>query len=810
MKSNTVRLYKQQAKDLINEAEIEPLVSKSDNGNEFYRYSPIYSIDTRSTSYPEHKLSKTNNHKNYTIDKTRILEVLSIDDAFSSYFVAPRKFGKTFTASMICSFYDYYYKDVFDELFQGTYIYQQINESYLINRKSKYFVFEVSFSHILTSNNETYANSFLETLYNALSKFSTKYFGIDLVDRLKKILKEKYCSTYSQILYFFQTLIGVCTNDYMLDGLSHFSLLIFIDDCEGAYLPYYKDIINGRDDYRLRLFSIFLGAITRNFDSFGSIRKPCLLMVGLIPLPNSITAGKIDYICCHDFLSPIYSHFIGFLSADVEQMFNDFNVSQHGRELLRNYFNNYQLCPLESFEMFNKSFSKPMNWNQNLNIFYNPWSLMTSIKEGSIIQLFSEGCNQFGILDELLEDPKYFDIIIALSSKRKKSLLNGFRTEFSTMDDYINIWCSESFIKLLIISGFLCYSDGMIWIPNQEILEYFQKVIKKHFLRLNVPLELPITISKYLMDRNLDLFFCYTQLYINKYIPNIGIFNGAVINSLLYNWFFTNLKNCKVITQYCFYHKPDETKGIIKSYADIVIIDEYGLAIVIKLEDSRQKYMNLTVQKGYEQVFSPAYYPFYEFQNVKEVVLCSFAMTHDGYTIIFSSPISIHRFHPNIKLNDIPNRTISTSYDSFLGCKIIYIQSTRENAYKLINSQRNNSSIIIVNHLSTINGIESLSSWMKISGHNSKEERDFVINSHPQKYPYLIVTLAALRGLDSYPSPDVVFLLEPPEIEDDLFKVWPLCKKELILFYDESHTELKYRTSQYFSQIKWLKTIHAK
>jgi len=788
--------------ELINANNKKRIKESKDNGNQFFRESPKYFINTGTSSYPDHIMAKNANLSSYTIDKTRVLEVIEINDDFAHYFVAPRRFGKTFTASMICTYYDYYYANIFEDLFQNTYIYNALQSSniepYLIYYRSKCFVFEMSFANINTSNYDNFEKSMLSILYTAFKDFSLKYYGIDKTNQLHEKLTCTNRTTLDIIINFIHTLIEFCQNDFIIDGLSHFQLLIFIDECQGAYLPYSEFILNGQRDSRLDLFSAFIGSITKHFKKNKYIKKPFLLMAGLIPLPHSVTVSKCDYINCHDIQSPIMSHFIGLLSADVEKMFNDFNVSQHGRELLRRYFNNYQLCKMEELEKFNNEFSKPMNWDPNLMTFYNPWSLMNSMKKGYIVCLFTGGSSIVSMLEVLLEDPKYFEIITELSSKKPVSLSKDFSSGFSKMDDYVNVQDSNFLIKLLIISGYLCISDEMVWIPNQEVHEYYQNVFKRHLSFRNIPLKLPVNISQFLFDRDFYLFFSYIQIYLTRYIPVFKIFNESVIQSLLFAWLAINLEKCQVFIEYSMSHKQD--KRITK--ADIVIIDVNGLAIVFELKNASDADINKIVKIGYKQIFSRQYYDFLDNQNVKEVVLCSLAMIPTESAIIFSGPTPKHLFFPKKNPKSFPNSFITTSFGSFLDCKISFIESKQEDKYRLIDSNKKNSAIIIVDSIRSIEHVESLTSWKKIKAHSNQQKRDSIIASFPQQNPYLILSIPAIRALNFIPKPDVVFLLEPPTIEFDISKLLPFCNQELIVFYDVSQKNLKDRIENYFSTIQ--------
>jgi len=357
-------------------------------------------------------------------------------------------------------------------------------------------------------------------------------------------------------------------------------------------------------------------------------------------------------------------------------------------------------------------------------------------------------------------------------------------------------------IKLLILSGYLSYSQNMVWIPNQEILEHINRIMRNHLIRESIPLSLPKNINQYFQDRDFFLFFSGIQQYLIHDIQSFSFFNEALINSILFSWLFSSLKNCQIFLQYKFYHKVEETEKIRRTFADIVIIDERGLAIVIELKDSTRKNISKSATEGYAQIFSSKYFDFSENKTVKEVVLCCFSMNPYQSTVLFSDLIPKNRFSSKTTMSDFPGRSIPTVYRPISNINISFQKCDQEDMYRLIDSQKKNSAIILVDDLSFIKNIDSFSSWMKIGGHNDKEERDYAINRFPENNPYLIFTFAVLSGLDYHPTSYVVFLLKPPENEKVANQILPLCKKDLIIFYNESQIQLKERIDTYYHALK--------
>ncbi|MBL0708240.1 MAG: AAA family ATPase [Sulfurimonas sp.] len=96
------------------------------------------------------KRVKTENY--YYIDKTKYIQKLE-DDANFLFFLRPRRFGKSLTIAMLCAYYDIYFKDEFDEIFQDTYILEHPTPL-----KNSFYILRFDFSEIDITD---YERSFL-------------------------------------------------------------------------------------------------------------------------------------------------------------------------------------------------------------------------------------------------------------------------------------------------------------------------------------------------------------------------------------------------------------------------------------------------------------------------------------------------------------------------------------------------------------------------------------------------------------------------------------------------------------------------
>ena len=350
----------------------------------FYRFSDKFNINIESTSFIDHKFKIYNNLPNYTVDKTKIIELLNFSSHNAHFFPAPKRFGKTFTSTMICTFYDYYYSEIFNELFKDTYIFTlQPFQEHLKNFQ-KLFIFEINFQGIKFQSIENYINSFLTILIDSLEGFFQKYFGKSMKNEFFKYKNFENLNNEEQIYNFFIHLIEFCSKSFIINDEKYIQLLIFIDECQEAYF-YGINIKNDLLQQIYRIFSFFLSKITNLFKNENydiNLKRPFILITGLHPFPLSIKEENLDSIQYHSLKSPLMSHFIGFFSKDVKELFKEFNISEKDIKVLQLHFNSDKFCEIEELKLIYN------NFNEEDFQLYNPWSIMKSINDGTIINSF--------------------------------------------------------------------------------------------------------------------------------------------------------------------------------------------------------------------------------------------------------------------------------------------------------------------------------------------------------------------------------------------------------------------------------------
>jgi len=80
------------------------------------------------------------------VDKTRFIEMLENEATEYHFLLRPRKFGKSLFLSVLEHYYDLRFKERFQELFEGLYIYDNPTP-----KRHSYFVLKFDFSGLDTS-----------------------------------------------------------------------------------------------------------------------------------------------------------------------------------------------------------------------------------------------------------------------------------------------------------------------------------------------------------------------------------------------------------------------------------------------------------------------------------------------------------------------------------------------------------------------------------------------------------------------------------------------------------------------------------
>ncbi|MBL0721277.1 MAG: AAA family ATPase, partial [Sulfurovum sp.] len=201
------------------------------------------------------KRVKTENY--YYIDKTQFIQKLE-DDANFLFFLRPRRFGKSLTIAMLCAYYDVYFKEEFDAIFQDTYVLEHPTPL-----KSSFYILRFDFSAVDSAD---YENSFRNAINIKITSFIEKY-NLDLlltvtnpIDNMATLLM--YCSKENIPLYV------------LIDEYDNFITKLLVSDMDS-----YKSMVTSKSAIYKEFFTA-LKAGTADNDS--AIRK--MFFTGVSPL----------------------------------------------------------------------------------------------------------------------------------------------------------------------------------------------------------------------------------------------------------------------------------------------------------------------------------------------------------------------------------------------------------------------------------------------------------------------------------------------------------------------------------------------
>jgi Predicted AAA-ATPase len=132
------------------------------------------------------------------------------------FFLRPRRFGKSLFISMMHYYYDVFYKDRFEELFKGTWIYDNPT-----GERSRYLVLSLNFSRVSPEKDKV-EETFLEYVRISIIAFLRKYQTIFSINEKFALFSEKI-EKGGSALEILNHLLGLCS------GMSQ-KLYIIIDE----------------------------------------------------------------------------------------------------------------------------------------------------------------------------------------------------------------------------------------------------------------------------------------------------------------------------------------------------------------------------------------------------------------------------------------------------------------------------------------------------------------------------------------------------------------------------------------------------
>ncbi len=306
------------------------------NGDELIKKIP-YGIS-------DYELFRTENY--YYIDKTQYLSSLEKAGRYL-FFIRPRRFGKTLFLSIMEAYYDVYYKDRFDEFFQGTII----HENPTLERNS-YLVLTFDFSQV-NPNPDYVENSFLDHVRGQVEFFLIKYRQF-LGENGESLLKRIYeIETASDII---SALSRLCRAKHvktyiLIDEYDNFANTILSSTGKTAY----HDLTHGEGFFRA-FFNVLKGGTSRTDAPFTR-----LFLTGVSPVTmDDVTSGY--NIGSNISLKSSFNRMLGFTAENVVEMLEyyrshglikDNHTTPFLLESMTQWYGNYLFSSKENTRMYN-------------------------------------------------------------------------------------------------------------------------------------------------------------------------------------------------------------------------------------------------------------------------------------------------------------------------------------------------------------------------------------------------------------------------------------------------------------------------
>jgi hypothetical protein len=279
----------------------------------------------------------------YYVDKTRFIENIE-DNPPYLFFIRPRRFGKSLFLSLMECYYDIKRKDDFEDIFSGTYIYDNPTEE-----KYKYLILKFNFSEVKSDINKV-ESSFNNTIKLSCLEFIKQYRELieDYDGKMYRTIENT--EDASEILKYLISFVKNKGKIYLLiDEYDNFTNTIIASQGKEQYMA----ITHGEGFYR-HFFNVIKAGTT---GSDAPVSK--LFITGVSPVTmDDVTSGfNIGYNMTG---LPAFNEMVGFTEEEVTYMLDYYTkeglikAQPDGMiEIMKPWYNNYLFSKYEKNRMYN-------------------------------------------------------------------------------------------------------------------------------------------------------------------------------------------------------------------------------------------------------------------------------------------------------------------------------------------------------------------------------------------------------------------------------------------------------------------------
>lgn len=360
----------------------------------------------------------------YFVDKTAMLEeLIPLIEQGGNYtcITRPRRFGKTITASMIGAFFGKG-KDS-EELFSKLKIASSEKFKKHINQHNIIYI----------AFNETPADCTSYSQY---------------IDRIQKRLANDLLREYPNCHADEDTAVWDILNDiYELQMEVRF---IFIFD-EWDYI-FHRDYVTKQDR---KSYVEFLSNLLKNQPYVSYV-----YMTGILPIAKYSSGSELNMFLEYTMASEEkYCEYFGFTETEVDELFDRYSLRTEKkgvtREGLRIWYDGYHIY--------------------SGGRVYNPRSVVASLSNNNLGNYWTSA----GPYDEIFYyiekniDEIRDDIVLMISGIPVPAKIREYAATS------MNLTTRDEIFSAMVVYGFLSYENGNVMIPNRELMEKFEDMLKK-------------------------------------------------------------------------------------------------------------------------------------------------------------------------------------------------------------------------------------------------------------------------------------------------------------------------------------------
>lgn len=368
-------------------------------------------------------LFRNERSKLYFVDKSRMIEeLLQILSSGSSYvcITRPRRFGKTMMASMLAAYLEK--NRTSDRLFQGLEI-----------AKSK------EYRKHLNAHNVIYIT------FNEIPRRCSNYE--QYISRIEKRLVDDIREAYPDCMFHEDDAVWDILNRVYEKTETGF---VFILD-EWDYI-FHRDFVTGREK---EFYIEFLSNLLKG--------QPYVLlayMTGILPIAKYSSGSELNMFLEYTMATKEkYSKYFGFQDEEVDDLYQRYlkstthpNVSREG---LRSWYDGYHTLAGTRI--------------------YNPRSVVCALSDNQLSSYWTSA----GPYDEIFY---YIEKNIDAIRDALALMISGVAVS-ANVQEYaatsMRLSTKDEIFSAMVVYGFLSYENGKVSIPNKELMDRFQDVLKK-------------------------------------------------------------------------------------------------------------------------------------------------------------------------------------------------------------------------------------------------------------------------------------------------------------------------------------------